>query len=282
MSESCPVSFEVYPPRTADKLPELHQSIQALDAVSPDFISVTFGAGGSSTRDSLDVLSYIRDNTSARPLAHLTCVETTRAEASELIASFIDQGITEFLALRGDLPVGQATHTGELEFAVDLVALMRNGIPQSGSINRIAVAAFPNGHPESPSVDEDVEILLAKQNAGATMAITQLFFYVEDYLRFVTTARSRGVSIPILPGLMPITSPARLARVLELTGEKNPVELEKSLSSTDDPHARRDIGVDWCARMISELVEHGAPGIHLYAFNQHETVLSALEQAGVR
>jgi methylenetetrahydrofolate reductase (NADPH) len=282
MSESCPVSFEVYPPRTPEKLPELHQSIQALDAVSPDFISVTFGAGGSSTRDSLDVLSFIRDNTSARPLAHLTCVETTRAEAAELIASFVDQGITEFLALRGDLPVGQTTHTGELEFAVDLVALMRNGIPQSDSINRIAVAAFPNGHPESPSVDEDVEILLAKQNAGATLAITQLFFYVEDYLRFVTTARSRGVDIPILPGLMPITSPSRLARVLELTGEKNPVELEKALSATDNPDARRHIGIDWCGRMISELVEHGAPGIHLYAFNQHETVLSALERAGVR
>ncbi len=282
MTPSTPVSFEVYPPRTPEKLPELHQSIQALDGVSPDFISVTFGAGGSSTRDSLDVLSFIRDNTSARPLAHLTCVETTRAEAAELISTFVDQGITEFLALRGDLPEGQSTHTGELEFAVDLVALMKGGIPQSGSINRIAVAAFPNGHPESPSLDEDVEILLAKQNAGATLAITQLFFYVEDYLRFVTTARSRGVSIPILPGLMPITSPARLARVLELTGEKNPVELEKALASTDDPHARRDIGIDWCAQMISGLVAHGAPGIHLYAFNQHETVLSALQQAGVR
>ena len=282
MTPSTPVSFEVYPPRTPEKLPELHQSIQALDGVSPDFISVTFGAGGSSTRDSLDVLSFIRDNTRARPLAHLTCVGTTRDEAAELISTFVDRGITEFLALRGDLPEGQSTHTGELEFAVDLVALMKGGIPQSGSIHRIAVAAFPNGHPESPSLDEDVEILLAKQNAGATLAITQLFFYVEDYLRFVTTARSRGVSIPILPGLMPITSPARLARVLELTGEKNPAELEKALASTDDPHARRDIGIDWCAQMISGLVAHGAPGIHLYAFNQHETVLSALQQAGVR
>ena len=282
MTERTAVSFEVYPPRSPDKLSGLHESIQALDTAGPEFISVTFGAGGSSTRDSLDVLSFIKDHTAAKPLAHLTCVGTTRSEAEGLIASFLDHGITEFLALRGDLPEGETEHRGELHHAVDLVQLMKNGIPQSQPIERIAVAAFPNGHPESSSLNQDIETLLAKQRAGANLAITQLFFYVEDYVRFVERATGAGVTIPILPGLMPITSPGRLARVLELTGERNPLELEQKLQSTEDPPERVSLGIEWCADMIRELVDLRAPGIHLYAFNQHETVLSALEQAGVR
>ena len=282
MTARTAVSFEVYPPRTPDKLPDLHKSITALDTVAPEFISVTFGAGGSSTRDSLDVLSFIKDHTAANPLAHLTCVGTTRAQAEGLISSFLDHGITEFLALRGDLPEGETEHRGELHHAVDLVDLMKNRIPQSQPIERIAVAAFPNGHPESASLDQDVEALLAKQDAGATLAITQLFFYAEDYVKFVEKATDAGVTIPILPGLMPITSPGRLARVLELTGERNPLELEQKLQSTEDPDERVSLGIEWCSDMIRELVDAGAPGIHLYAFNQHETVLSALEQAGAR
>ena len=125
------VSFEVYPPRSPDRLPSLHESIKALDTAGPEFISVTFGAGGSSTRDSLEVLSFIKDQTVAKPLAHLTCVGTTRTEAEGLIASFLNHGITEFLALRGDLPEGETEHRGELHHAVDLVGLMKNGIPQS-------------------------------------------------------------------------------------------------------------------------------------------------------
>jgi len=276
------VSFEVYPPRSQENLPQLHESIRALDTASPEFISVTFGAGGSSTRDSLDVLTFIKDNTSAQPLAHLTCVGTTRQEASELISSFVEQGITEFLALRGDLPVGEAKHRGELHHAIDLVNLMKNDRNHSEAIDRIAVAAFPNGHPESESLDEDIETLLAKQNAGATLAITQLFFYAEEYAGFVDKASKAGVTIPILPGLMPITSPGRLARVLELTGEEEPHQLSQQLRSTDNSEEWKLLGIEWCARMIRELVDAGAPGIHLYAFNQHETVLSALEQAGVR
>jgi len=277
-----PVSFEVYPPRSTDKLPQLHESITALDTVAPEFISVTFGAGGSSTRDSLAVLNFIKDHTNATPLAHLTCVGTSEAEAQQLVSSFIGSGITEFLALRGDLPEGTTEHTGELHNAVDLVRLMKSGIPESPSVERIAVAAFPNGHPESSSIEEDIDTLLAKQEAGATLAITQLFFFVEDYIRFVEKAAAAGVSIPVLPGLMPITSATRLARVLELTGEANPQELESQLASSDDLDERVSIGVRWCADMIRELVDYGVPGIHLYAFNQHETVLSALEEAGVR
>jgi len=281
-ADTVAVSFEVYPPRNLEKMPDLQESIRILDSVDPDFISVTFGAGGSSTRDSLDVLRFIRDESSATPLAHLTCVGTTRHEAQELVLSFLEEGITHFLALRGDLPEGTLEHHGELHHAVDLVTLM-HGLPDAPKpLERIAVAAFPKGHPESDSLDHDVDTLLRKQEAGATLAITQLFFYSEDYLAFVDKAHSAGVTIPILPGLMPIVSPGRLDRVVELSGEDRPFELSTALSSTEDPAARETIGVDWTAQMVRELVDAGAPGIHLYAFNQHRTVLSVLEQSGVR
>jgi methylenetetrahydrofolate reductase (NADPH) len=277
-----PVSFEVYPPKTPEGLPALHESLRALDSVEPEFISVTFGAGGSSTRDSLDVLSFIRDNTSATPLAHLTCVGTTKAEVAELIHSFLGEGINHFLALRGDIPQGQSEHHGELAHASDLVALMMELREESLGPDRVAVAAFPNGHPESATRQRDIETLLVKQDAGATLAITQLFFYSSDYERFVEEATSAGVTIPILPGLMPILSPARLTRVLELSGEQRPTELSDALERATDPQERATIGIDWTAKMVRELVDMGAPGIHLYAFNQHETVLSVLSQAGVR
>jgi methylenetetrahydrofolate reductase (NADPH) len=281
-TDTVAVSFEVYPPRSAEKMPDLQESIHVLDSVGPDFISVTFGAGGSSTRDSLEVLRFIRDESRATPLAHLTCVGTTRQEASELVVSFLGEGITHFLALRGDLPEGALEHHGELDHAVDLVALMHELPDAPKPLERIAVAAFPTGHPESHSLDHDVETLLRKQEAGATLAITQLFFYTEHYLTFVGKAHAAGVTIPILPGLMPITSPGRLNRVLELSGEDRPTELSEALFSTEDPAAREAIGVDWTAQMVRELVDAGAPGIHLYAFNQHRTVLSVLELSGVR
>jgi methylenetetrahydrofolate reductase (NADPH) len=277
-----PVSFEVYPPKKKEGLPALHESLLALDSVGPEFISVTFGAGGSSTRDSLEVLSFIRDNTRATPLAHLTCVGTTKADVAELIHSFLGEGINHFLALRGDLPEGENEHHGELAHASDLVALMMELREETLGPDRVAVAAFPNGHPESPSRQRDIETLLVKQDAGATLAITQLFFYSSDYERFVSEARAAGVTMPILPGLMPIGSPARLNRVLELSGERRPQELSDALENATDPLEREAIGVDWTAKMVRELLELGAPGIHLYAFNQHRTVLSVLEQAGVR
>ena len=281
-TDTVPISFEVYPPRSREKMPDLQDSIRVFNSVGPDFISVTFGAGGSSTRDSLDVLRFIRDESSATPLAHLTCVGTTRQEATELVGSFLEEGITHFLALRGDLPEGALEHHGELHYAVDLVTLMREIADAPKPLERIAVAAFPNGHPESDSLDVDVETLLRKQEAGATLAITQLFFYTEHYLAFVDKAHAAGVTIPILPGLMPIGSPGRLNRVLELSGEDRPLELSDALTSTEDSAEREAIGVDWTAKMVKELVDASAPGIHLYAFNQHRTVLSVLEQSGVR
>lgn len=279
---SFPVSFEVYPPRTADLMGPLHDSIRALDSVAPDFISVTYGAGGSSTRSSLEVLRFIRDHTSATPLAHLTCVGTTRAEATSLIGEFVAEGITHFLALRGDLPEGQSEHHGDLAHASHLVEVMHSLREEADHLERIAVAAFPTGHPESADAADDIRALLAKQEAGADFAITQLFFDVEHYLDFVESARNAGVTLPLLPGLMPITSMRRLTRVLELTHVPTPERMREELESANSPQDAEARGIAWTASMVRELRDAGAPGIHLYAFNQHRQVLDVLRKAGVR
>lgn len=296
-----PFSFELYPPRSASSEEALRETVRRLAAAGPEFLSVTYGAGGSTGGRSLEVLRFIRENTDVEPLAHLTCVGNTYAGAAALIREFLDAGILSFLALRGDPPAGQAEpFLGDLESAAQLVQLIDRaqaerspyeetpipGLPGAAHVTRgrdvnIAVAAFPKGHPRAIHRTQDVEALLAKQAAGATFAITQLFFHSDDYLVFVQRARAAGVTIPILPGIMPITSPNRLSRVLELTGEDLPSELSIALEVEPTAEGRREIGVEWAARLTREVVAGGAPGVHLYAFNQHETVLTVLAEAGI-
>ncbi|WP_424936718.1 MULTISPECIES: methylenetetrahydrofolate reductase [Bacteria] len=296
-----PFSFELYPPRSASPSEALHETVRRLAAAGPRFLSVTYGAGGSTGGRSLEVLRYIREHTDVEPLAHLTCVGNTYAGATRLIREFLDAGILSFLALRGDPPAGEtAPFLGDLESAAQLVQLIDRaqaerapyeeqpvpGLPGAVRVSprrkvNIAVAAFPNGHPRSSHRTQDVEALVAKQAAGATLAITQLFFHADDYLAFVERARLAGVTIPILPGIMPITSPARLRRVLELSGEELPSELAIALEVEPTTEGRAEIGIASAAALAREVVAGGAPGVHLYAFNQHTTVLRVLEDAGL-
>jgi len=271
-----PISFEVYPPRSIESAPALYEAIDRLADLDPHFISVTFGAGGSETKNSLEVLGYIKE-AGVSPLAHLTCAGTTSETASALVQEFLDAGITDFLALRGDLPQGQQDLPKDsLSTAAELVHLIAQVRTEPG---KTAVAAFPNGHPESGENRSDVAALLAKQAAGADYAITQLFFYAKDYLDFVSLAQSSGVTIPIVPGIMPIISPKRLERVIDLTGERNPTDFAELLQSADDAAGRVEVGINWAANLVAELVEAGAPGIHLYAFNEFERVTEVLRRA---
>ncbi|WP_109211845.1 MULTISPECIES: methylenetetrahydrofolate reductase [Microbacterium] len=297
-----PISFEVYPPRSDAGFAALHETIRHLASVDPRFISVTYGAGGSTGGRSLELLTHILRETHVEPLAHLTCVGNTYAGANSLIREFLDAGITSFLALRGDPPAGASeddAFLGDLASAAELVQLIDRvqaerapyaetpvpGVPGAVRVEKrpgvdIAVAAFPNGHPRSRRPFEDIDALLAKQAAGATLAITQLFFHADDYLAFVQRSREAGVTIPILPGIMPITSPARLRRVLELTGEQHPADLALALDLESTAEGQRDVGIAHAARLAREVAEGGAPGIHLYAFNNHDTVLEVLREAG--
>jgi methylenetetrahydrofolate reductase (NADPH) len=301
---SVPFSFELYPPRSDAAATALHATIDRLAAACPEFISVTYGASGSSHTSSLDVLKYILHATNVDPMAHLTCVGSSHAEASRLIREFLDAGVDSFLALRGDPPQGSAegeSFLGDLGSAGELVQLIHRvqaervpyresvipGLPGARVVKterdkvRIAVAAFPNGHPRSRSSSQDIDTLLAKQAAGANLAITQLFFHSDHYLSFAERARAAGVLFPIVPGIMPITSPARLRRILELSGEELPSELAIQLEVEPTEEGQREIGVDHAARLARELIAGGAPGLHLYAFNQHEAVLAVLERTGL-
>lgn len=277
---SLPFSFEVYPPRKPELQAALHATIQALAEAGPQFITVTYGANGSSRDASLDCLRYIRENTDVEPLAHLTCVGSTRAEITAVVDSFMEAGIRQFLALRGDPPEGSdatSDYLGELSSATELVQLIH---ARGGNRVTVSVAAFPNGHPQSSTPQQDIDVLLAKQAAGAEFALTQLFFDAADYLQFAAAARQAGVTMPIIPGIMPVTSLGRLRRIVDITGERMPAELETALESAASPADARAIGTAHAVALCRALVAGGAPSLHLYAFNEHETVLAVLAQLG--
>ena len=296
-------SFELYPPRSARSEAALYASLPDLVAAGPEFISVTYGANGSSREPSLDVLGHILQGTNVQAMAHLTCVGSSYAQASELIRQFLDAGVTSFLALRGDPPEGAIeadSFLGDLGSAGELVQLIHRvqsereqfaflevpGFPAarritSGRKVTIAVAAFPNGHPRSRSISQDLDTLLAKEAAGANLAITQLVFHADDFLGFVDKARAAGVTMRILPGIMPVLSPQRLKRIVELTGEATPVELERRLLAASDEAEHRRIGIDHAVALGRDVIAGGATGLHLYTFNQHEPVLAVLRGAGL-
>jgi methylenetetrahydrofolate reductase (NADPH) len=298
-----PVSFELFPPRTDAAALALGRTIERLAAAEPAFASVTFGAGGSSRDRSLTVLRYLLEHTDIEPMAHLTCVGSSHSEANRLVREFLDAGITSFLALRGDPPVGADPDAGigDLGSAAELVQLIHRvqeerepfaqvvipgltGVTQIGERSRperVAVAAFPTGHPRSRGPEQDIDALLAKEIAGANLAITQLFWRADDYLGFVEHARAGGVTMPILPGIMPVTTPARLARLTELTGVEPPAELSVALEREPDADAQAEVGIAHATQLAADVLEGGAPGLHLYTFNRHEAVLDVLDRLGM-
>ena len=270
------------PARSGAAALALGHAVQHLAGADPDFISVTYGANGSNREASLDLLRYLRDHTDALPLAHLTTVGESREVVRETIHAVMDAGIHDFLALRGDPPRGLdegdpsiAGSLSSLEL-VELVAEARAERPRMTSVGRTAVAVYPNGHPLSRSRTEDIEWLLAKQEAGAQLGITQLFFRSEEYLDFVADARSAGLRIPVLPGLMPVSTSAQLRKVASLAGRPAPVELEREMEESGG--FAPELGVEYAVELARELLAGGAPSIHLYTFNRHEQVLAVLRE----
>jgi methylenetetrahydrofolate reductase (NADPH) len=294
-------SFELYPPRSPAAELALRRTVDELVAAGPEFISVTYGASGSTRGVSLDLVRHLVTQTSVSPMAHFTAVGTSFEEASRLLREFLDAGVTSFLALRGDPPEGVAEEDlvlGDFASASELVQLIHAvqserepfyahdvpGFPGakrlgSGRKVTIAVAAFPNGHPRSRSRAQDLDTLLAKEAAGANLAITQLFFEAEEYLGFVDEARAAGVTMPILPGIMPVPSETRLNRIVELTGEAMPTRLRDELRASDDPLA---VGVAHAAALAREVLAGGATGIHLYTSNNRsDAPLAVLAELGL-
>ncbi|WP_336651365.1 MULTISPECIES: methylenetetrahydrofolate reductase [unclassified Leucobacter] len=275
-------SFEVFPARSGAAALALGHAVQHLSAAGPDFISVTYGANGSNRDASLDLLRYLRDHTDALPLAHLTTVGESRDAVRETIHRVMDAGVHDFLALRGDPPRGLdedapavAGSLSSLEL-VELIAEARAERPPLTSVGRTSVAAYPNGHPQSRSRSEDIDWLVAKQEAGAQFAITQLFFRAEEYLSFVDDAQRAGLRIPVLPGLMPVSTSGQLRKVASLAGRPAPEGLVRALEEAGG--YAPELGVEHTLELARELLAGGAPSVHLYTFNRHEQVLSVLRE----
>lgn len=277
-------SFEVFPARTQAAALALGHAVQHLAAVGPDFISVTYGASGSNRDASLDLLRYLREHTEALPLAHLTTVGMDHAQLREVITATMDAGIYDFLALRGDAPKGVSEDDPLVLGApsavelIELVAQVRAERPPFSGLGRTAVAVYLNGHPLSRSREADIDWLIQKEQAGAQFGITQLFFHAEEYLSFVADAEAAGLTMPILPGLMPVSTSAQLRRVAELAGRPAPRELERALEAAGGTAPEH--GVAHTFGLARELLAGGAPSIHLYTFNRHEQVLAVLRELG--
>jgi methylenetetrahydrofolate reductase (NADPH) len=270
---STTVSFELFPPRDDAAAIGLGRTLDRLTETDPAFFSVTFGAGGSTRERSLTVLRYVLAHTGVRPVAHLTAVGSSVEEASGRVRAFLDAGITDFLALRGDPPASGDAGTGAFGGAAELVALIRRIGDETGDRPTIGVACFPNGHPTHASRWQDVDVLLAKQEAGAAFAVTQVFFRPEDYLEYVERARAAGVRIPVLPGFAPITRVRQLHRIAELSGLEAPQELVAAMATASTPEAGAAIGEDFAVALASAVLRGGAPAAHYFTFNQHGPAL---------
>ncbi|HEV7167737.1 MAG TPA: methylenetetrahydrofolate reductase [Micrococcaceae bacterium] len=279
------LSYELYPPKTPVAARNLWATIRELETTSPDYVSVTYGASGSNRNTAVELLNRLLTETTLRPLAHLTCVGNTAEELAAIITDLLDHGVRGILALRGDHPTdGSVEHpAGSLAYAQDLIELIRRVEQRRTALlcaGRVAigVAAYPAKHPESPSEEHDIEVLLAKQRSGADFAITQVFFHAGQYAQLVARARRAGVTIPIIPGVMPLTSPRRVQRLAALSGVEPDPELVRALGNADDDGARRRIGVRATVGLARAALDAGAPGIHLYTFNEHAEALEVLDK----
>lgn len=274
------ISFELYPPRTSRGGHCAWTSIDRLAAAGPMFMAVTYGADGSSRDTSRELLRHIIDDTGATPMAHLTSVATSRAALAALVAELLALGVRDFLALRGDPPAGGAgDHPDGVASTAECVSLIRDvaarELPDGPRVT-VAVAAYPAG--DDADRNRDVLALAAKQAAGADYAITQLFYDVAEYRDLLRRARAAGVTLALLPGIIPMTEPRRLHRLAQLTGVPVPAWLD-ALLDTPDAAVRSERGLAVTARLIDDVLDAGAPGVHLYTFNRHAPSLGALARS---
>ncbi len=270
-------SFEFFPPRDEAGEEQLWAAVRALEPYQPSFVSVTYGAGGSSRDTTVRVTSRIARETDLTPVAHLTCVGHTRGELERILEEYAAGGVQHVMALRGDPeggPRAEWTPTdGGLTYALDLVELAR------ARDFRVGVAAFPDKHPTSPSQEHDAAVLVAKARAGAEFAITQMFFTAEDYFGLVDRVRAQGVDIPVLPGIMPILNLAAIRRQGELIGADVPAHVVDRIRAHEgDPARMRAEGIAIATELCEDLLDGGAPGLHFYTLNRSRATLEIFER----
>ncbi len=274
-------SFEFFPPKTDAGEHNLYAALSELRELDPAFVSVTYGAGGSTREKTIEIVKRIREEYGLEAMAHFTCVGATVPELQATLAAMQDAGIDNVLALRGDPPAGQEGWTkteGGLEYSRELVGLISDGYPFA-----IGAACFPETHIHASSPEDDLEHLAEKVRAGVDFLITQLFFDNAVYFDFIERARGAGIEVPIIPGVMPITRVGQVERMASICGASIPGPLRRELHARgEDPEAVLDFGVAYATLQCAELLAAGAPGIHFYTLNRSpatRAILSALKLA---
>jgi methylenetetrahydrofolate reductase (NADPH) len=275
------VSFEFFPPKTDEMERNLWASVTKLAPLGPAFVSVTYGAGGTTRERTHATVRRIRQETALEPAAHLTCVGADRAEIDQVARDYWSAGIRHIVALRGDAPAGAAgyaPHPGGYAYATDLVA----GLKAIGDFE-ISVAAYPEGHPEARSKDEDLDNLKRKIDAGATRAITQYFFDVDLYARFLERARKAGITVPIVPGLLPVTNFAQVIKFSAACGTSVPQWLADMFDGLDqDPETRRLVACTVAAEQASALRALGCDDFHFYTLNRADLTVAICRRLGLK
>jgi methylenetetrahydrofolate reductase (NADPH) len=279
--EGTSYSFEFFPPKDDAGERTLWEAIRRLERIRPTFVSVTYGAGGSTRERTVRVTDRIARETTLTPMAHLTCVGSSVTALRQVVGQYAGAGIRNVLALRGDPPGGPGTawtpHAEGLNHADELVALIRS----LGNFT-VGVAAFPDGHPESSSLDQDADVLVSKADAGAEFAVTQFVFDADSYVRLRDRVVARGRNLPIIPGLMPVTSFAQVRRMAKMSGTPLPPSVVSRLEAVaDDPDAVREVGVQIATELSQRLLAEGAPGLHFYTMNRSLATLKVYANLGV-
>ncbi|WP_119025994.1 methylenetetrahydrofolate reductase [NAD(P)H] [Acinetobacter soli] len=277
MTKRVPISFEFFPPKTdigAEKLITVHQDLQQLQ---PEFFSITYGAGGSTRERTLAAIKEF--NGKGTPVApHLSCIGDDKARIAELLDLYVAQGINKIVALRGDLPSGQVG-LGELPYAQDLVRFIRE---HSGDHFHIEVAAYPEMHPQAETFDQDIQRFTEKVNAGANSAITQFFFNPDAYFYFLDRLQKQGITIPVAPGIMPITNASNLIRFADGTGAEIPRWIRKQLQAYgDDSRSIKAFGHEVILKLCERLIDGGAPSLHFYTMNTTEPTRQLVVNLGL-
>ena len=282
MAERIRVSFEFFPPKTAEMENSLWEAVARLGPLAPNFVSVTYGAGGGTRERTHATVRRILAETPLTPAAHLTCVAATRAEIDAVIHAYQDAGVRHIVALRGDPPGGAgeryAPHPGGYQNAADLVA----GIKRIADLE-VSVSAYPEKHPDSPSVEADIDMLKAKVDAGATRAMTQFFFENDSYFRYLDRVRARGIDIPIVPGILPVQNFKQTKNFAARCGASVPRWLAERFEGLDDDVATRKlIAAAVAAEQVLDLVARGVTDFHFYTMNRADLVYAICHLLGLR
>ena len=274
-------SFEFFPPKTEKSSGALFQSFKELAPIQPSYVSVTYGAGGSTRERTHNLLKRVHSETDLTVVAHLTTIGATREEIREILQQYADSGINNIMALRGDPPKGSPEFIQPKDgfrYAADLVAFVKKEFPQMG----VGVAGFPEGHPETPNRLKEMDYLKAKVDAGADYICTQLFFDNSDFYDYRERCAFAGIKIPIIAGIMPIISRSGMERISELAlGSRIPAKLQRAISRTHDDEAVAKVGIQWATHQVFDLFDRGVRGIHFYTLNKSKPTLKIYDALGV-